>query len=56
MALNAVGFVLLPDGPRHVIAVFIKGSRAAEAQTGAMIAEISACVYRHIPGSTASLS
>lgn len=50
IALNDAGFVLLPDGRRYVIAVFIKDSRASDADTEAMIAEISACVYRHITG------
>lgn len=48
IALNDAGFVLLPDGRRYVIAVFIKDSRASAAGTEAMIADISACVYRHI--------
>ncbi|MBD5627497.1 MAG: class A beta-lactamase [Desulfovibrio sp.] len=48
MALNDAGFVLLPDGRHYVIAVFIKDSRASDAETEAMIAEISSCVYRHI--------
>lgn len=51
IALNDAGFVLLPDGRHYVIAVFTKDSKATEAQTEAMLAEISACAYRHITGS-----
>lgn len=54
MALNDAGFVLLPDGRHYAIAVFIKDSRASDAETEAMIAKISACVYRHIAGSISS--
>lgn len=50
MALNDAGFVLLPDGRHYIIAVFIRDSRAGDAETEAMLAEISACVYRHLAG------
>lgn len=53
MALNDVGFVLLPDGRHYTIAVFVKDSRASDAETEAMLAGISACVYRHIAGARA---
>ena len=55
IALNDAGFVLLPDGRHYTIAVFIKDSRASDAETEAMLAEISACVYRHIAGARAAL-
>lgn len=48
IALNDAGFVLLPDGRHYTIAVFIKGSRASDAETEAMLADISACVYRSV--------
>lgn len=55
IALNDAGFVLLPDGRHYAIAVFIKDSRASDADTEAMLAEISACAYRHIAGGRAAL-
>lgn len=48
IALNDAGFVLLPDGRHYTLAVFVKDSRAGDAETEAMLAAISACVYRHI--------
>lgn len=48
MALNDIGFVLLPDGQRYTIAVFIRDSRATDAATADMLAGISAIVYRHV--------
>ena len=54
LALNDAGFVLLPDGRHYAIAVFVKDSRASDAETEAMIAQISACVYRHIAGARAA--
>lgn len=51
MACNDLGFVLLPDGRRYVIAVFISDSRATDAATARMLADISALVYRHVAAS-----
>lgn len=48
MACNDMGFVLLPDGRRYVIAVFITDSSATDAATARMLADISALVYRHV--------
>ncbi|MBD5647106.1 MAG: class A beta-lactamase [Desulfovibrio sp.] len=48
IALNDAGFVLLPDGRHYTIAVFIKDSRASDAETESMLADISACVYRSV--------
>ncbi len=48
IACNDMGFVLLPDGRRYVIAVFISDSRATDAATARMLADISALVYRHV--------
>ena len=50
MALNDAGFVLLPDGRHYTIAVFIKDSRESDAATEALVADISACVWRHVSG------
>lgn len=51
IACNDMGFVLLPDGRRYVIAVFVRDSRAADAATARMLADISAIVYRHVAAS-----
>lgn len=53
MALNDAGFVLPPDGRHYTIAVFIKDSQASDAETEAMLAGISARVYRHVAGAAA---
>lgn len=50
IALNDAGFVLLPDERHYIIAVFVKDSRANDAGTEAMLADVSACVYRHVAG------
>ena len=50
MALNDAGFVLLPDGRHYTIAVFIMDSRASDAETEALVADLSACVGRHVAG------
>ncbi|MBD5558639.1 MAG: class A beta-lactamase, subclass A2 [Desulfovibrio sp.] len=55
IALNDAGFVLLPDGRHYTIAVFIKDSRASDDETEAMLAEISARVYRYIAAARAAL-
>ncbi len=46
--INDIGFVLLPDGRRYTIAVFIKDSEENEADTAQLIADISETVYRFI--------
>lgn len=46
-ATNDVGFVLLPDGRRYSIAVFVKDSREDAAITAGIIADISEAVYRY---------
>lgn len=48
IACNDMGFVFLPGGRRYAIAVFIKDSRATDAATARMSADISALVYRHV--------
>lgn len=48
IAVNDVGYVLLPDGRNYSIAVFIENSGYDMAQTEAIIAEISEIVYRHV--------
>ena len=50
LALNDAGFVLLPDGRHYTIAVFVKDSLESDAATEALVADISACVWRHVSG------
>lgn len=46
-ATNDVGFVLLPNGRRYSIAVFVKDSRESSAATAKIIADISEAVYHY---------
>ena len=48
MAVNDIGFVLLPDGRHYSIAVFITDALGTEEENAAIIAEISAIVYRYV--------
>lgn len=48
MAVNDIGFVLLPDGRHYSIAVFIADALGTEEENAAIIAEISAIVYRYV--------
>ena len=48
MAINAVGYVHLPDGRRYSIAVFIENSGYDLPQTEGMIAKISEIVYDYM--------
>ncbi len=43
--INDVGFILLPDGRRYTIAVFVADSTLSMEQTEKIIADISAAVY-----------
>ncbi len=45
MAINDAGYVLLPDGRRYSIVVFIENSGYSMPETEALIADISAIVY-----------
>ncbi len=45
---NDIGFVLLPDGRRYTIAVFVKDSEENALSTTQIIAEISGVVYQYI--------
>lgn len=47
---NDIGFVLLPDGRRYTIAVFVKDSAESDAANAQLIADISAAVYRYVCG------
>ena len=48
---NDVGFISLsPDGPRYVLAVFVKDSRYDEPDTEAIIAHVSQLVYAYWKG------
>lgn len=48
VAVNDAGFVLLPDGRRYVVAVFVADSGETPAATAAIIAAISRAVYRYV--------
>lgn len=45
---NDIGFVLLPDGRRYSIAVFVKDSEESDRENSRIIAEISRIVYEYI--------
>lgn len=47
MAINDAGYVILPDGRRYCIAVFVADSGYTPAETEALIAGISEIVLRH---------
>lgn len=48
IAVNDVGYVVLPDGRHYVIAVFIQDSAYNLSETSAMIATISTIVYSNL--------
>lgn len=48
IALNDLGFIMLPDGSEYVIAVFIKNSLESFADTAEIIADISEIVYNSL--------
>lgn len=48
IAVNDVGYVVLPDGSHYVIAVFVKDSACDMAATSQLIATISSKVYSHL--------
>lgn len=48
IAINDAGFILLPDGRRYSIAVFVKHSKLSLQKTEAIIARISTAVYQHL--------
>lgn len=50
IAFNDAGFVILPDGRYYAIAVFVKNSRETPVTNAAIIAGISAIVYRYVTG------
>lgn len=50
IGVNDVGYVLLPDGRRYTIAVFIKDSAADLSTTSGWIGEISAIVFNTFGG------
>ena len=45
---NDLGFVILPDGTRYTIAVFIKNSAENPETNARIIADISETVYRYV--------
>lgn len=54
IAVNDVGYVVLPDGRHYVIAVFIKDSAYDMSETSELIAAISSKVYSYISQSIQS--
>lgn len=48
IAVNDIGFVLLPDGRRYTIAVFVKDSKETMAESEKIISDISKMVYSHV--------
>lgn len=48
IGVNDVGFVLLPDGRRYSIAVFVRNAETDIASVTRLIAEVSAAVYHHV--------
>lgn len=46
MAINDIGFVLLPDGRRYTLAVFVADSEEGAEESAAIIAGVSERVYR----------
>lgn len=49
-AINDCGYVIMPDGRRYSIAVFIAGSGYSQADTAAIIADISGIVFDYVNG------
>lgn len=48
IGINDAGFVILPNGQRYTIAVFVKDSEETPEATAQIIADISETVYRYI--------
>lgn len=48
IGINDAGFVILPNGQRYTIAVFVKDSEETPETTAQIIAEISEAVYRYV--------
>lgn len=48
IAINDMGFVILPDGNRYTIAVFVKDSRETESDSAKIISDISEAVYNFV--------
>jgi hypothetical protein len=47
IGINDIGFVILPDGSRYVVAVFVKDSKENMETNAKIISDISAAVYRY---------
>ena len=45
--INDIGFVILPDGSRYVVAVFVKDSKENMETNAKIISDISAAIYRY---------
>ena len=50
IGLNDIGFVILPDGQRYTIAVFVRDSAGSYRKTTRIIAYISKAVYGYVTG------
>lgn len=50
IGINDVGFILLPDGKRYTLAVFVADSALSMEETEKIIADMSAAVYGWISG------
>ena len=48
IGINDIGFVILPDGSRYVVAVFVKDSKENMETNAKIISDISAAVYRYV--------
>lgn len=48
IGINDIGFVILPDGHRYMIAVFVKDSKEDMATNSKIIADISEAVYKFV--------
>lgn len=48
IGLNDLGFIILPDGRKYVIAVFVKDSGESYETTEKIIAEVSSVVYEYL--------
>ena len=47
IGINDIGFVILPDGNRYVVAVFVKDSKENMETNTKIISDISAAIYRY---------
>ena len=50
MGLNDAGMVRLPDGREYTVVVLVKDSQESDADTAALIAQVSRVVYRYVTG------